>query len=244
MLVFGPKYLVVWHSFPFCTLLITKLSEFLHPVFSTRLIVVSNLSSFHIKTWYFSLSRLLVWVTSSQVLFPLLCLLYTLVFYMYLSWFGRFLIPLLSDLSFHFFCCSFMVWSFYIVPLLTIFGFYWAEFVLFILGWCDSSVSSIEILLKGMIKFRAPFKLPCDIVGSPVSSWYSGMKLFPWYIALVRVLCCSKLWFPFSSGCGVSVFFHGSSRGGVSFKLGAYEKSYLLGVVLRHVPVFFLRFVM
>ena len=50
---------------------------------------------------------------------------------------------------------------------------------------------------------------------------------------LVRFLCCSDFWYPFSSGRGFTVYSHRSCRGNRVLKLSVYEYSYLSVIILR-----------
>ena len=68
-------------------------------------------------------------------------------------------------------------------------------------------------------------------------SYCSSWMIFFLPIALVWVLWCSKFWSHFLSSGEVIVDSSRSCRAAQVWNIGAYEKSYLLDIFLRHVPI-------
>ena len=97
------------------------------------------------------------------------------------------------------------------------------------LDYCDPSTSSLGFLYKGWSDFEIPSKFTVIFL---VLLCPLGLLGWPYFLrlALVRVLRCSNIWSPISSGAGVTLDFCRYCRGNQVWKLGAYKNLYLLGI--------------
>ena len=122
---------------------------------------------------------LLVWVTWLRVIFSLLCWLYIIFLdFIFFIWFldkTTFFCFVFSLL----FCRGLIVHIFCLVLIWTIFYLPWSEFIFLLLSWCASSTSSLEMLLKGMLKFQASYKLSSDLVGFLCLLGFMGLTFSP-----------------------------------------------------------------
>ena len=151
----------------------------MHPVWPKRLIVVSYLSSFLINGWYLLVLLLIPsYLVHNDFPNPVLIVHSCLLWLILLIWSHFDTTGVWSVLSF-LFNHSFLVWSFDLFPILTLVNFPLSELIFLLLYWFSPSASILEIILKGILEFWSPFKIPHSFVCSHVSYWYYVVNLFP-----------------------------------------------------------------